>query len=166
MQHVWFPTWTHDLSPISDLLVSASKKLYDHLIKATTLISAWKITYKQVSVLSNDYIFSKRTLSWAAMLKTSIVKASGWSHGHNALTTRAFVAQFVVVISVPSRRIWIPYNIPKKSTILGNILTDIPLAMVENPRVKDERNGSAITEDEAALYDRQIRLWGLDAQKR
>lgn len=23
-----------------------------------------------------------------------------------------------------------------------------------------------ITEDEAALYDRQIRLWGLDAQKR
>jgi len=24
----------------------------------------------------------------------------------------------------------------------------------------------AITEDEAALYDRQIRLWGLDAQKR
>jgi len=38
--------------------------------------------------------------------------------------------------------------------------------MVENPNVKDERNGSAITEDEAALYDRQIRLWGLDAQKR
>ena len=38
--------------------------------------------------------------------------------------------------------------------------------MVENPSVKDERNGSAITEDEAALYDRQIRLWGLDAQKR
>ena len=24
----------------------------------------------------------------------------------------------------------------------------------------------AITEDEAALYDRQIRLWGIDAQKR
>ena len=23
-----------------------------------------------------------------------------------------------------------------------------------------------ITEDEAALYDRQIRLWGLDAQRR
>jgi hypothetical protein len=23
-----------------------------------------------------------------------------------------------------------------------------------------------ITEDEAALYDRQIRLWGVDAQKR
>ncbi|KAJ7373165.1 SUMO-activating enzyme subunit 1 [Desmophyllum pertusum] len=38
--------------------------------------------------------------------------------------------------------------------------------MVENPSVTDERNGSAITEDEAALYDRQIRLWGLDAQKR
>lgn len=38
--------------------------------------------------------------------------------------------------------------------------------MVENPSVKDERNGSTITEDEAALYDRQIRLWGLDAQKR
>ena len=38
--------------------------------------------------------------------------------------------------------------------------------MVENPRVTDERNGAVITEDEAALYDRQIRLWGLDAQKR
>lgn len=83
--------------------MSASKKLYDHLIKATTLISGRKITYKQVAVLSND-IFSKRRLSWAAMLKTSIVKASGWSHGHNALTTRGFVAQFVVVW-VPSRRI-------------------------------------------------------------
>lgn len=32
--------------------------------------------------------------------------------------------------------------------------------------MSDERNGTAITEDEAALYDRQIRLWGLDAQKR
>lgn len=38
--------------------------------------------------------------------------------------------------------------------------------MVENPRVTDEQNGAVITEDEAALYDRQIRLWGLDAQKR
>ena len=38
--------------------------------------------------------------------------------------------------------------------------------MVENPRVIDEQNGAVITEDEAALYDRQIRLWGLDAQKR
>lgn len=38
--------------------------------------------------------------------------------------------------------------------------------MVENPRVTDEQNGTVITEDEAALYDRQIRLWGLDAQKR
>lgn len=35
-----------------------------------------------------------------------------------------------------------------------------------NPSMSDERNGTAITEDEAALYDRQIRLWGLDAQKR
>ncbi|KAK2560347.1 SUMO-activating enzyme subunit 1 [Acropora cervicornis] len=34
------------------------------------------------------------------------------------------------------------------------------------PSMSDERNGNAITEDEAALYDRQIRLWGLDAQKR
>ena len=25
---------------------------------------------------------------------------------------------------------------------------------------------TSISEDEAALYDRQIRLWGLDAQKR
>ena len=38
--------------------------------------------------------------------------------------------------------------------------------MVENPSLIDEQNGTAITEDEAALYDRQIRLWGLDAQKR
>ncbi|VDI74597.1 ubiquitin-like 1-activating enzyme E1 A [Mytilus galloprovincialis] len=29
--------------------------------------------------------------------------------------------------------------------------------------MSDQEN---ITEDEAALYDRQIRLWGLDAQKR
>ena len=29
-----------------------------------------------------------------------------------------------------------------------------------------ERETGVITEDEAALYDRQIRLWGLDAQKR
>ena len=34
------------------------------------------------------------------------------------------------------------------------------------PSMSDERNGTAITKDEAALYDRQIRLWGLDAQKR
>ena len=32
--------------------------------------------------------------------------------------------------------------------------------------MSDEQNGNTITEDEAALYDRQIRLWGLDAQKR
>ena len=30
----------------------------------------------------------------------------------------------------------------------------------------DNDSSEAITEDEAALYDRQIRLWGLDAQKR
>ncbi|EDO49380.1 predicted protein [Nematostella vectensis] len=30
----------------------------------------------------------------------------------------------------------------------------------------DNKNGEPITEAEAALYDRQIRLWGLDAQKR
>jgi len=29
-----------------------------------------------------------------------------------------------------------------------------------------EKETGVITEDEAALYDRQIRLWGLDAQKR
>ena len=29
-----------------------------------------------------------------------------------------------------------------------------------------EQDSSTLTEDEAALYDRQIRLWGLDAQKR
>ena len=30
----------------------------------------------------------------------------------------------------------------------------------------EESKEQTITEDEAALYDRQIRLWGLDAQKR
>lgn len=29
-----------------------------------------------------------------------------------------------------------------------------------------ETKSQIITEDEAALYDRQIRLWGLDSQKR
>ncbi|KAF6028352.1 SAE1 [Bugula neritina] len=33
-------------------------------------------------------------------------------------------------------------------------------------RDKNIMSSQAITEDEAALYDRQIRLWGLDAQKR
>ena len=30
----------------------------------------------------------------------------------------------------------------------------------------DKPEELAITEDEAELYDRQIRLWGLDAQRR
>ena len=30
----------------------------------------------------------------------------------------------------------------------------------------EQQENAAITEAEAALYDRQIRLWGLDAQKR
>ena len=38
--------------------------------------------------------------------------------------------------------------------------------MAELAAPLDEKNDGAITEDEAALYDRQIRLWGLDAQKR
>jgi len=29
-----------------------------------------------------------------------------------------------------------------------------------------EINATELTEDEAELYDRQIRLWGLDSQKR
>lgn len=29
-----------------------------------------------------------------------------------------------------------------------------------------ESNGVELTEQEAELYDRQIRLWGLDSQKR
>lgn len=29
-----------------------------------------------------------------------------------------------------------------------------------------ESNGIELTEQEAELYDRQIRLWGLDSQKR
>jgi hypothetical protein len=29
-----------------------------------------------------------------------------------------------------------------------------------------EINASELTEDEAELYDRQLRLWGLDSQKR
>lgn len=35
-------------------------------------------------------------------------------------------------------------------------------AMVE----KDESSPGGISEEEAAQYDRQIRLWGLEAQKR
>ena len=54
----------------------------------------------------------------------------------------------------------------RRRKILALIYWDIYPIMVENPSVADEQNGSAITEDEAALYDRQIRLWGLDAQKR
>lgn len=30
----------------------------------------------------------------------------------------------------------------------------------------DLNNSKELTEDEAALYDRQIRLWGLESQKR
>jgi molybdopterin/thiamine biosynthesis adenylyltransferase len=30
----------------------------------------------------------------------------------------------------------------------------------------NNNNSTSITTDEAALYDRQIRLWGLDAQER
>ena len=33
-------------------------------------------------------------------------------------------------------------------------------------KMHDKGEELAITEDEAALYDRQIRLWGLDAQRR
>lgn len=55
---------------------------------------------------------------------------------------------------------------PQKEHDFSKSFITILLAMVENPSATDERNGSTITEDEAALYDRQIRLWGLDAQKR
>ena len=30
---------------------------------------------------------------------------------------------------------------------------------------KEKKKGSTLTEEEAALYDRQIRLWGLESQK-
>ena len=33
-------------------------------------------------------------------------------------------------------------------------------------KMHDKPEELAITEDEAELYDRQIRLWGLDAQRR
>lgn len=33
-------------------------------------------------------------------------------------------------------------------------------------KAENGSNGLSITEAEAELYDRQIRLWGLDAQKR
>lgn len=36
----------------------------------------------------------------------------------------------------------------------------------KSPVKMKDKNVENITEDEAALYDRQIRLWGLDAQKR
>ena len=37
---------------------------------------------------------------------------------------------------------------------------------VETALIMIEKETGVFTEDEAALYDRQIRLWGLDAQKR
>lgn len=37
--------------------------------------------------------------------------------------------------------------------------------MVSGSDVKMDNN-KVFTDDEAALYDRQIRLWGVDAQKR
>ena len=63
------------------------------------------------------------------------------------------------IFPASSRHIWI-------TELSRFIYLFIHQKMVENPRVTDEQNGSVITEDEAALYDRQIRLWGLDAQKR
>ena len=33
-------------------------------------------------------------------------------------------------------------------------------------KMPEKETAPTITEDEAALYDRQIRLWGLDAQRR
>ena len=63
------------------------------------------------------------------------------------------------IFPASSRHIWIT-EISRFSYLF------IHQKMVENPRVTDEQNGTVITEDEAALYDRQIRLWGLDAQKR
>lgn len=38
--------------------------------------------------------------------------------------------------------------------------------MVINMAAEAEEMSSALTADEAEQYDRQIRLWGLDAQKR
>lgn len=83
-----------------------------------------------------------------------------------AQTPRVFLARRVDV-----RGPFPPYlnanqYIPVKGQNLPNNLSDIVQAMVENSSATDERNGSVITEDEAELYDRQIRLWGLDAQKR
>ena len=63
------------------------------------------------------------------------------------------------IFPASSRHIWIA-EVSRFSYLF------IHQKMVENPRVTDEQNGAVITEDEAALYDRQIRLWGLDAQKR
>jgi hypothetical protein len=42
---------------------------------------------------------------------------------------------------------------------------DIPPAKFDTT-VTEMTEKETLTEDEAALYDRQIRLWGLDAQRR
>ena len=102
----------------------------------------------------------------AAILKTSIPKASGRSRG---CMRRLHVVLLRGVLMF--RGPFPPYlnanqYIPVKGQNLPHNLSDIVQAMVEKSSVTDERNGSAITEDEAELYDRQIRLWGLDAQKR
>ena len=78
---------------------------------------------------------------------------------HSADIHNLHVRQSAGYFSGISRHIWITEN-------SRFIYLFIHQRMVENPRVTNEQNGAVITEDEAALYDRQIRLWGLDAQKR
>ena len=73
----------------------ASKKLYNHLINATTLISAGKRTCKQVAVLGNDCVFSKNTLSrHVEDFDSTSQRTVTWLYES---TARGFVAQFVVV---------------------------------------------------------------------
>lgn len=104
----------------------------------------------------NILIFQLREPLEGAILKESGHTLSGCSQSAcapNANEMRRFI------FPASSRHIWI-------TEISRFIYLFIHQKMVENPRVTDEQNGSVITEDEAALYDRQIRLWGLDAQKR
>lgn len=89
-------TCIRDLPPTWNLFLPASKKLYYHLIKATTLISAGKRTCKQVVLLGSDCIFSKKNALGRhdKDFDRTSQRTVTWLY---ASTTRGFVARFVVV---------------------------------------------------------------------
>lgn len=58
-------------------------------------------------------------------------------------------------------------NERRRSAARNQVLFGVKVAFGRSIYVKMvEANGIELTEQEAELYDRQIRLWGLDSQKR